>query len=622
MKDLSITFDYSKYSTDLLLILIKTHLPYSNQSRLDVIESKKRVLDVLTKRYFENKSSFNLYHILAKHNPYYMKETTFIEYMLKLIYIEMNDSVEIPESYRLDFITVIYNFLTSLERLCIDKEIDFEIKWDAFPKLVDYLANISVKDVTTENQRVNINKLIQRIKKEYSANVKRADVIPIQSNTPTVSERVNELKEFKLVKSKLTKAVLEGIFPNFMVYSEKDKIYLANLIKKKGYFEFVKDIPPVDGFKFFSEHLELVDGHRYFNPFEYLYLWFKNVCSLYLTKESDVERVYFSKWKEYYGLSDFESVISFIRNYYFSFEGSTERGFDLYLLSCLKSFRAYEHAYLNSSDLFYKLIEKELRGYVVVFEKFKGKSLVEFTKEGQMTFGYKMDKLPIIQDGKLVEFIIQDTVRNEYITEYKKRASVISNLMYSFDGFYTIREKGTEELIYVDSNYPENIIEILTSFYRIPLDIVFKAEDLNEIESRIDIGWFLRYYFCYHYYDLSKELAYSFLYNKENLRNLNSFVKFMSSGCMHSYSEYLEVFYLTLKDEISFKDKELLNIVLDELPEDLRELYPYIVKDIKEGYPELYQLCTEFFNINIEDKSQALVMIREIITIFKGYFEN
>lgn len=627
MNDLCVRYDYSKLSVKKLLYFLRNIDIYHVPHRESVTDAKSRIFSVLVNKYFEDKSVVNIYDVLQDINPFYVKSEAGFKFVLSVLVRETSDTREIPKEYQKDFILFVNSFLKQVDSLSKDSNFTFEVEWSSFSKILDALSNLTKKDTDSEYQRMGINLLIKRIKDDIKKEqLKRENSVSLIPNNDSLVlqdnlSKIENLSEFKLVKSKLTKSVLESILPNFKHYSDKDKVYLVNYIKKKGYSYLGHDIPNVDGFYYFSNHIDLVDSDKYFNPFCYFYNWCLNTNRISFKMGSDGVSNIFKDWYAYYNIKDFKSLFALVKDFYMSIPNSSEKGCQSYLYECAKSLVClsayYNYPELCLLDVLNEYVFPSIYSVINQFTSFKGCSLLEFSNEKSIDFGYKMGRRPYIQNNELFEDYFQSIENDKVFILYSKYNDTLLRVFNCICPLYT--EDGFE---FIDFKLPGKVQGYLYDFYSIPGNINLTVSDIKSIECTRDIGYVFRSYFCKHYVSFSKSLATSLFNDKDALGILSSCYWGSGSGLMCSYSEIWKVLYDTISSDLDYSsEKDLRSILVHDYYTVIRCIID-IFENLSKYYSDLNLLVEDYFNVTLNEASRHTEYCKLVYDFVRVYFDT
>lgn len=636
MENLSIQYDYSKFPVDKLLYFLDSISIYSLRNSDSVLNARKRIIQILANRYFRNKGSVNLYSVLNKSNPYYLKSEDGLKFILSILFRETQDTTEIPKEYQKDFILFVHTFLSGLDTLSKEREsFEFIIDWTLFSKVLDALSNLSLKETSSEVERLGINILIQRIKEDMQKQKKSLKdtegnnnvLMPLSAEIAVKNEeKIKNLSEFKLVKSKLTKGVVEGILPKFKHYSEKDKIYLANYIKKKNYRYLGNDIPSVDGFYFFSNHLDLVSGDGFFNPFGYFYRWCSEVHRLTFRIDSNGVSNYFKDWYEYYSIKDFKSLFEFIKEFYMSLDGATEDGCRCYLTSCAERlvglYNCYSYPDLKLFDVVYEYVYPAMYRVVNQFVGYKGKTLTKFISEMKLDYGLVQKNIPYIEGDRVFESFgnrVETKACHSLYSSYSK------HLLSVFDCFCPLYSE--EDFSSVDLSIKDEQTKgldvfngLIDEFYSIIGTLKISVSEIREIKEDKEVGYIYRSYFCKCYKKFSKDWVKELFFDEDALKSLNSCIWGSGNGLMGSFSDMWGALYNIIKDDLNFSNTEDLKSIL-------RWDYYTVIRSVSDIFdrlsksdPDLDMFITDFFGVSLNEARNNLEYGKQIYEFVQVYY--
>lgn len=619
--------NYNSLSMPCLIHMLKN---FSNV----YFEEKKPIIAAMTKQYFEDKNSVNLYSYIL----YYFKFRTLEErlnYILIVLGKELEGDInDLPMEYREDFFRVLLDFLSNVENYAKNQKGTVEWQLSNIPKLLDYLSEIEKADITSYSLRQKINSLVIKIKEDFE---KTKNIPDICSNTlvsvaNTISvketeEKLNQIKTLKLQKSKLNKGNLSDALSSFELYSDGDKEYLVNYMFKHNWLDCMSSINSIVAFDFFSKNTSYSKLTDYYNPFKIL-------CGAFSELQNRFSQAYLDKWFDYFGISTFDDLMLEVEKWYMRFNGSTQKGWDCYkklLLSVyLKNTRTY---FMDSSELAEyskKLLLSDCDTYLTFFNKYRGKTLLEWTEKVDIIPEYVYVKVPtfngeneIVEDIKCIEN--QKYLLSYYYEVYEK----YSDKLFHYHGNFTNSSKVEFDLLIEEGHTIYDFLYILNT-------VIFDGETLVTLKNNKtissnsyghwtsersilkDIMSFIQGYFCQNSDKLSDEFIKDLWFDKEHYLAFCHFTNYHNfSGAFKDQDAYSYFFFDRIKDDMNFNNLTDLKLFFR-----LQGNYYTKSKMFTSFYEKFQNECSECYNIlNNFMKGKIEGQERDIIEFIKLYYQ-
>lgn len=623
------TNNYNDLSIDCLLVLLRN---FSNI----YYEKKVPVIFAITKKYFEDKNSVNIYNIIQQHIKFVKLEDR-LDYLLFVLGKELEGNVnDLPKEYRNDFFEVLISFLTGVEAFT-KVNMGGEIEWQLsnIPKLINYLAEIENSDITSDSLRQKINVLVENIKKEFEENKKKNEEKQKETGLTTISsvkiiseketeEKLNKIKTLKLKKSNLTKGRLCDALSLFNLYNEEDKCYLIDYMYKQKWLDCIKHINQIDAFDFFKTHTKYqslnVDK---FNPFYILSGSFYKMFNCYSTE-------IFNKWKDYFKVSNFNEMMVEIEKWYKSYNNSTEIGWE-----CYKEHLFYNYFNNNNTDISDKneisiyaqnLLIENCEKYLTYFNTLKNANIREWAKKINKIERYS-SKIPVLNNFEIKEDITLIKENAIAITCYWEIFEKYHNKLFSYHGNTT--EQTTIEFfenVGDKERYIIDFVKILNTISFSGSDLIwlkenneFKKTWTNENNKKNSeaITDFIMSYFCQNYKSITNNQIKDLWFNKENYEAFCYFTDYnLWAGLFRNQGDYAEFFFKRLKDEINFGKKQDLELFF-RLKSSLSINNPYFkafYEKLEKDCSDCYNFVNEFIDGKVEKNE------KDIIAFVKTYY--
>ena len=550
--------------------------------------NKKPVIAAITKKYFEDKTSVNLYDLILNKMRIQNKEEQ-LNYILYVLGKELeNSATDLPLEYRNDFFKVLIYFLTTVENLAKENNESVEWRLSNIPKLLDYLVDIDKVDIESYPLRQKINDLVDKIRKEFeetkSKNEEKKNennLIPILNSISLqeTEEKLNKIKTLKLQKSKLNKTNLNSALTSFELYSERDKCYLVEYIYKHKWFDTVSTINDVVAFDFFRNHLNYsFMNNDYFNPFRVLIKSFN-----YLFHNYSETRL--NRWKEYFKVENLDAMIEEVRKWYFTFDNATEKGWKCYRNALFNKYFEDSHTFVeDENELFEyarKILLEDCCKYLSYFDRYDSVNIKEWVQEVETLEVTMMDTPPIL---KLKESFENSNLSYSIIESFKSNKESKPLILYYWDIFSKYEGKlfdyhggfiEDSKIIFAKVIQDRDIQDTIKRFITVLNTVNFNGSDLvllkdsinwnryreswtNKMSLQKAINRLINRYFCQNSKSITKDFIRDLTWNPETF---SAFKFFMSnykaySGLFRDISDYSSFFFKMLKDDLNFSKIE------------------------------------------------------------------
>lgn len=563
--DLMQTIDYDSLSLNSLLVL------FNRFNNAAFYTKKKAVFCAIVKKYFEDKSSVNIYDYLLK-LPFKRVENLNVALNVLNKEFETGLTNPIPDEYKEKFFSVLLGALNTAESFSKELDVVVEFRPSEILTLMKYLKDLDKLGIKDNSLRQRINVLIDTISKELAENEDKKNVeektedksiVSINNGLTEKKEAFKEIKVLKLQKSKLTKSSLYETLRVFHLYNEQDKETLVSYMLKHHWESEARNIDSVTAFDYFRKHIEYsVINRKYLNPFDILYYSF-NKC--FLGKKLD----YFDNWFNYFNVNNFEDLMKEIEKWYMSYEGATEIGWMSYLYSLFSCYAESPYDQLDGArtDRGYynyaqKLLLKNLVKKLDYFKKFDGASILEFCKEEKGAGFYTLNEMPYYTLEGLKEDCAFEEREHVVVDYFFKIFDKYNKRLFEYNGHF-LEDDSVKfaDIVSVEDR------ERFESFLNISKNLVIKPEDFKEIKRYITLHIsdrslkesFTRlivWYFCRNRESLDKEWVKKVCFEKENYDAFADLLEIGYSGLFHSISDFSFMFYEIVKDDLDFSNVE------------------------------------------------------------------
>ena len=623
MNSLQFKFDYTKYKPEVLMKLFNTFRTGSTY------ENRFAVLMTLIFKYIETKKSFNIYSFFMKNKESFWNKKELIEVLSKAMNAEFSSNLELPKEYREDFFLVLIMFLDNVDRLVRESD-DVEVSWELYniPKLMEYLSSAHTLKIDDITLRAKINNLVENIKTSFKKVEMKTnpnkEIVPIV-NLVSV-DKLESFKHMKLQKSGLTQGKLEEAMKNFDLLNDKDKIYLLDFMIKKNWTYAIKHSKPVVFFDFLMIQLKEINPEK-----QYIYYSvFKPFRLLLHSVTHDL-----TNWFEYFEVQDLKSLFQRVKEFYFSFEGATEIGWNGFIRDIvIRGVGSYKN--IDAENEFVKeyrtILLSECVEEITETINQKGITFGELLEQKEYNEPIVCEKSPdILESGGLKEYIKSGKVKCTTLVRYWNIYDKYRDVLFEYTGTYITSQHADDihfqdEVCNVQQNLIREFIQFLPSIY-------FDGFSLQkEIEKRgIDYNRFsvtggdfegviryIRFYFCYNYNDnekyLSLDFIKSFCYSEEVSEIFRRFAPIGSyTGAFNSETEYDSYFYKRLENSLDFAKKEDM-IVFFRLKTGVRynkKLYESFLNKLQEENKDCYDLIYNFIGEKVWEESNNLFNVLE-----------
>lgn len=621
MSDIISTFDYSKLDIDTLLVIFKS-LKTDNKEKYVI------VLNNIIKKYFEDKSQINIFYFLQRTQFTFLSKLEILNLVLKVFTLEFEDnSQDIPVEYQIDFFSLLLSFLKKIDEMIQSSENNISVEFELYkiPKLLKYLSNMKNLHIVSISMEQELNNLVKKIKRDFvrqKRNVKKknnVDLIPISDNTLIkTEEKLEEIKTFKLKKSKLTKTTLIEALGVFELYNEEDKISLIEFMIKKGYFSSVQNINSIFAFDFFKQHLKYSMISNFFNPFEIL------KTAFFKMPFAQVKEDLYS-WLDYFECSTVEEMFDSLKEWYLSFDDATVESWSIYLKYLLSLNTKRIGVTLDSSneivDLYRKILKEDWEKDFQYLQQYKGRDLISFCETVRYSKEKKLKELPIIKHQRMVESLEEDIQEIPIVLLYFQILERYKDFLYSSDNFIIVNGEQHSLTEEIDKKLGE-YTEILTSI-KVTGNMITEALKGLKEDNR-DIGGleqFIQAYFCLNCGKISKETIKSIWYVEENLISLYHIIQ----STIHGFGDFSKIedysiyFFNILKDDLNFSNIEDLKLFF-RLPCNYyikSQLFKVFFEKFKVECKDCYGLLQDYMGSNIEKRE----FDEPFVELIKAYYK-
>ena len=629
-QNLKVCTNYDNLSMKSLLVLLKG---------FDRVYFSKKVpiLQTIVVKYFRDKSSVNLYSLLLKHTKFGKKEE-MLDFLLAVLSQELKPNTEIlPLEYREDFFKVLIYFLSSVDEFA--KSHNTLIEWDLLnmPILLTYLSELDKTDIISTSLRQKINVLVDSIRKQYEQKLEdkkendknNVSLVAMNNNSLSIEEtgeKLNQIKTLKLKKSKLNKSSFCEALCAFKYYNDEDKDYLINYMYKHNWCDCVTDIDPIVAFDYFSKHIEFTAFSHRFNPFKLLYGIFNKLFIQYSPKQLE-------KLKEYFGVDNINDLMRKVKEWYLSYNGTTEDGWIYYEKSLFAGFFKDTHSSVGTGS------DSELESYAKVnatfdcifilnyFNQYKDVNILEWFKSVELPTEKKLKDFPIWSCGVVTEYIEEKVIQKSAIEYYLDIYNFYYNVLFNYHGSFVEYEEITYDAVVSDE-----LKSVLYDFIHIIDTVKFSGEDLVILEKSRNwscYNWrdkdnlkecasrLIMNYFCRNYKSITKEQVKDIWFNEEHYKSFCFFTDYRNNtGLFKDSDDYAVFFFELLKEELDFSRVEDLKLFFR-----LKGNLNVSSKFFKLFYEKLEKDCPECFNI-LSDFTDSIVdyFERDIVLFVKTFY--
>ena len=597
-------------------------------------EEKKPIVFAITKKYFEDKNSVDLYDLILYHFKFRVLEER-LNYTLMVLGKELDgDMNDLPVEYRENFFRVLLDFLGSVENYAKSQNGAVEWQLANIPKLLDYLSEVENSDITSYSLRQKINALVGKIKEDFEKakeNVKSENsLVVVKGNTLSekeTEEKLNQIKTLKLKKSNLNKGNLCDALSSFELYNDEDKAYLVNFMFKRNWTDCVSSIKDVEAFDYFCKNSHFCALSESYNPFRIL-------MGSFVRLQSNFSESALRKWKEYFGASTFDELMNAVEKWYKSFEGTTELGWDCYKKRLMGGYLSNTRTYFMDStelaDYCKKLLLSESQKYLDFFIPYRGKTLEDWVSKVKCIPETICVEPPTIKDRNVIVENLKSIEEERYlICYYYSIYKKYDDKLFNYHGGFTNISKIDFDPLVINTVVFEDFINILKM-------LVFDGEMLVRLKENKKINWapygdwgsedkvknsvmnFIQTYFCQMGDSLTDEQIRDLWFNKEHYYAFCFFTDYHHfSGAFHGQDDYSYFFFNRLKDTLNFANIEDLKLVY-RLKWNNRvksKLYTEFYEKFKNECPECYNILNTFIGGKVEGQEG------DIADFIKLYYE-
>ena len=550
--------------------------------------NKKPVIAAITKEYFEDKTSVNLYDLILNKMRIQNKEEQ-LNYILYVLGKELeNSATDLPLEYRNDFFKVLIYFLTTVENLAKENNGSVEWRLSNIPKLLDYLVDINKVEIDSYSLRQKINDLVDKIRKEFEETKSKSEekknknnLVPILNSISLheTEEKLNKIKTLKLQKSKLNKTNLNSALTSFELYSENDKCYLIEYIYKHKWFDTISTISDVVAFDFFRNHLSYsFMNNDYFNPFRVLIKSFNYLFH-------NFSETHLNRWKEYFKVENLDDMIEEVRKWYFTFEGTTEKGWKCYRNFLFNKYFEDSHTFVeDENELFEyarKILLEDCCEYLSYFDRYDSVNIKEWVQEIETLEVTVIDVPPIL---KLKEPCENSKLSYSIIESFKSSKEIKPLVLYYWDIFKKYEGKlfdyhgdfvEDSKINFARILQDRDIQNTIERFITILNTVKFNGSDLVALKNSINwnkyrdtwtnkmslqkaINRLINRYFCQNYKDITKDFVRELTWSPEKFFAFKFFMDNYKSysGLFRDISDYSSFFFKMLKNDLNFSKIE------------------------------------------------------------------
>lgn len=627
MSNLMNVQNYDSLSMPCLIHLLKN---FSNV----YFDEKKPIIFSITKKYFEEKSSVNLYDLILYHFKFRVVEER-LDYILFVLGRELDGNMsDLPMEYREDFFRVLLGFLTAVEEYAKKQNGTVEWQLSNIPKLLDYLGEIEKSDITSYSLRQKINALVVKIKEDFEKTktdgIKLENaLVPVKNQGLSIEEteeKLSQIKTLKLKKSKLNKGNLCDALSSFELYSDEDKEYLVNYMYRHNWVDCVKSINDIVAFDYFCKHTKYSLLSEKYNPFRIL-------SGAFFELQNRYSESYLKKWLDYFNVSTFDEMMKSIEKWYKSFNGATEQGWVCYEKKLLSVYLTDTRTYfMDSSELARyakNLLLLDYEKYLTFFIPYKGKTLLDWLEKVETISECVCKDYPNFKDdNEIIEGLIRITNEKYLLSYYCEIYDKYSDKLFHYHGGFTNSSK--IEIDPVVKDY-----ELINDFIYILNTIVFDGEMLvclrnnrkinwepygvwnNERNVKKDVMSFIQSYFCQNSENMTDEFIRDLWYNEEHYSAFCYFTDYHNfSGAFKEPNDYSFFFFEKLKDSINFGNIDDLKLFfrLNGNYYTKSKMFISFYEKFKNECIDCYTILNDFIKGNTEGQE------RDIIQFIKLYY--
>lgn len=616
-----------------------SNLNYSNLTEKDIvfiINSLRKsetdnyikiglLMDELIDRYYKNRN-FNIYSLVKNLLSLTYHNVDYLEKIVKLL----KDDVEKIENIDNDYIEDFF--------VCFLKIFEKEINENAYRSHYDLLLNnvekLKLKKINNAVLRQKINVFVNNIN-----DIKKNLEVDINVSSDVIQDNkdVEEKKVFKFLKSKVKHSDMRQIMKDFSLFSEEDRFSILQVIARKKW----EDCLYQNQMYYYSEHigniLKVLDENKTFF-IEYVND-IPNLCPVnFIVQALNSHNCNIEIFYDYFNVSNFSDFINVIKNWYLTFNGTTEVGQKYFIRHLILSYRASMSLLYQkvnspvSNDIVNEFVDlccndfKEINSILI---KFKGSKLSELNTEIDIPYCY------IEPSGILLEY------RNSKFYE-KIYNSHNMNLLYAVWGiftFYNNRVFQNNCLISInDGNYyfNEKIQQVVEEFLELVKTFKVTKEDLW-LKSLV--RKYLEFYLYNNCFD--KKLAKDIILNENLFNNFSSC--FDNNYCKYGYPcgknddlyNIKVALFSTCYDTLDYNNEEDLKAVIsigitdDKYYNQIEfngkkydSIYDFILNGIQSLYPELYNIIKFYYGI-VDDANNFIeknFIISSTLLFINNYF--
>ena len=622
MHELMKTVDYSTYSLNVL-----KYLNTIRDTRVVSMNRHLNIVEALVGKYFENKQSVNIYELLLGETFPGASDIDKMNFCISVLAREFSTGAvqPLPIQYQSYFFKFLINSVRFIEETVAKMGGSIEWQLGEIPVLMDYLVNLDSKMITSPSVRQEINDLVSKIKLEIekrpkeqenkkegnSSKFKKSKLLP--SKKTVASKVISDIPYLKLQKSKLTnKNLIIEALHTFGLYGDEDKLYLLNLVHKKGDTLF-KHINEIDAFDFLIKHY-----YEFYSPWKLLYTAFINSFAYFNAKKV-------LAWQEYFKAESFEDIILAIKDLYLSYNGATEDGFYLYISRIFWGMLNIMSPHIEDKsdclDYIREFLKEQFYSDTNAFCECNSTDLM-INLQGKEQTERTITNWPIFKnddDVTICEFITTETFVMSDLDRYMKLYSIYRGLYFSFEGmylkdasFYVSNEDDIELKLHCRNflNYL-NTISFDTSTVKALIEMK-KKSGISE-----NVNKFFRYAFCQESPYLTEKLLKDIWFNGLLRDFFNAIYIFTHSGIFQNLQDYSYYFLTRIGDEINLGKKDDVSLFLQlELPKSNKGEYGKVVYEkIKRECPAV----TEIIEFTVNEGSTFYMDI--LYNTLRSYYE-
>ena len=613
MSNISVSYDYSKLSIEVLLTLYNNFKGFPS-------EKKKLVINTIVDKYFTTDTNFNLYSFLL--NLSHISKNDLLEICLNALIRECNDdSHTILFDHRNDFISFVMRLVDNLNAKLEENDSSFDWDFLSIPKLIEALQDLDKYEINSVDIRQKINHFVETIKENSNKSVVRTEKELELKNKNSVVESVQSIPYLKLRKSELNKGKLESAFSCFELYKDDDKAYLVSYALKHKWRDLIHKIKSVVAFDFFKKNPQYG-----INIFEILENSFR--MSPYASKGDGDSLI---EWEELFGVNNFEGLVDKIRALYLSYNGATKTGFSAYMRRLVDAYFSRSNSFCDfSNEVFkYRFNEycKTVKDVLKQFNIFIGVSLKEIVEKHDFLPLVRMESLPYIDnDNNLKEYISFLNLSISPLTYYWQLLTKYKHVIYEFDGTW-LENQSIE--FHTDDKEIQNAC---TTFIQLIDSIYFDGDVLADLYKNsnnygidgANIYRFIQRYFCANSKKISKNFVKSIWYNPENYKAFYYYIHRFGcetyQGTFNKIEEYNYLFYTVLRDEIDLSNMIDLKRVIEILPSNNGRLYSLFIDDFRLKCSDCYNMLVDYFGGDVLKDRDKSIYPNSLYSVIKAYY--